>query len=150
MAEPPVNPNHVELFISHKHFDRQIAEVLGRFIEERSAARIKVYLSSSPDFPGPRFGKALNAQLRDALWRTELLILVYTSADQDWSYCMWECGMAAHPHGPNTTLIVFQCGPDIPGPFRTFFGSTLETLTTLSGSRTSYSGTLRSFQKSGP
>ena len=118
MAEPPVNPNHVELFISHKHSDRQIAEVLGRFIEERSAARIKVYLSSSPDFQGPRFGKALNAQLRDALWRTELLILVYTSADQDWSYCMWECGMAAHPHGPNTTLIVFQCGPDIPGPFQ--------------------------------
>src|SRR4051794_27688942 len=105
------------LFISHKHSDRQIAEALGRFIEERSAARIKVHLSSSPDFQGPRFGKALNAQLRAALWQTEFLILVYTSSDQDWSYCMWECGMAAHPQSPNTTLIVFQCGSEMPSPF---------------------------------
>src|SRR6516225_10466614 len=105
------------LFISHKHSDRQIAEVLAQFIEERSTARIKVHLSSSPDFQGPKFGKALNAQLRDALWKTELLILLYTSSDQDWSYCMWECGMAAHPESPNTTIIVFQCGADIPSPF---------------------------------
>jgi len=76
------------LFVSHKHSDRQIAEILARFIEERSAARIKVHLSSSPDFQGPRFGKPLNAQLREALWKTEVLILVYTSPDQDWSYCM--------------------------------------------------------------
>jgi hypothetical protein len=52
------------LFISHKHSDRQIAEVLARFI-----------------------------------------------------YCMWECGVATHPQSPNTTLIVFQCGTDIPTPF---------------------------------
>jgi TIR domain len=106
------------LFISHKHSDRRIAEVLARFVEERSAAGIKVHLSSSPDFQGPKFGKALNAQLREALWKTELLILVYTSADQDWSYCMWECGMAAHPQSPNTTVIVFQCGAEIPSPFQ--------------------------------
>jgi hypothetical protein len=106
------------LFISHKHSDRQIAEVLARFIEERSAARIKVHLSSSPDFQGPRFGKALNAQLREALWKSEALILVYTSADQDWSYCMWECGMASHPQSPNTTVIVLQCGADVPSSFQ--------------------------------
>jgi hypothetical protein len=106
------------LFVSHKHSDRQIAEVLARFIEERSAGRIKVHLSSSPDFQGPRFGKALNAQLREALWKTEVLILVYTSPDQDWSYCMWECGMASHPQTPNTTVIVLQCGADVPSPFQ--------------------------------
>ena len=106
------------LFISHKHSDRRIAEVLATFVEERSTARIKVYLSSSPDFQGPRFGKALNAQLREALWNTEVLVLLYTSSDQDWSYCMWECGMASHPQSPNTTMIVFQCGTDIPSPFQ--------------------------------
>jgi hypothetical protein len=105
------------LFISHKHADGKIAEVLAQFIEERSAAKIKIHLSSSPDFQGPRFGPALNAQLRDALWKTELLILLYTSSDRDWSYCMWECGMAAHPQSPNTTVIVFQCGAEIPSPF---------------------------------
>jgi hypothetical protein len=104
--------------VSHKHCDRAIAEVLARFIEERSAGQISVHLSSSPDFQGPRFGKALNAQLREALWKTEVLVLLYTSSDQDWSYCMWECGMATHPQSPNTTLIVFQCGSDVPSPFQ--------------------------------
>jgi hypothetical protein len=111
MSERPL------LFISHKHADRHVAEALAQFVEERSAARINVHLSSSPDFKGPRFGKALNAQIRDALWQTEVLILVYTSSDQDWSYCMWECGMAVHPQSPNTTLIVLQCGVDVPTPF---------------------------------
>jgi hypothetical protein len=111
-------PRHL-LFISHKHADRQIAKVLGQFIEERTAGQIEVHLSSSPDFQGPRFGKkALNAQIKDALWKTELLILLYTSADQDWSYCMWECGMALHPQSPDTTLIVFQCGTEVPSPFQ--------------------------------
>jgi hypothetical protein len=110
------------LFVSHKHSDYKIAEELALFIEEKSGARIRVHLSSSPDFQGPKFGKALNAQLRDALWQTEVLILVYTSSDQDWSYCMWECGMALHPDSPNTTLIVFQCGADVPSPFQIGLG----------------------------
>jgi hypothetical protein len=106
------------LFISHRHSDSKIAQVLAGFIEERSNGRVKVHLSSSPDFQGPRYGKGLNSQLRDALWNTDVLILVYTSADQDWSYCMWECGVATHPQAPNTNLIVFQCGSDVPAPFQ--------------------------------
>ena len=106
------------LFISHKHSDRRIAEELARFIRARSGGKIKVHLSSSPDFQGPRFGPSLNAQLREALWQTEVLILLYTSEDQDWSYCMWECGMAMHPQSPNTSVVVFQCGLDIPSPFQ--------------------------------
>jgi hypothetical protein len=47
----------------------------------------------------------------------EVLILIYTSSDEDWSYCMWECGVATHPQSPNTAIIVFQCGTDIPAPF---------------------------------
>jgi hypothetical protein len=39
-------------------------------------------LSSSPDFQGPRFGKALNAQLREALWKTEVLILCCRAEQQ--------------------------------------------------------------------
>lgn len=105
------------LFISHKHADSKIARVLADFIEERSSGHVKVHLSSSPDFKGPMYGKGLNDQLRQALWDTEVLILVYTSADQDWSYCMWECGVAIHPQSTSTTVVVFQCGSDVPAPF---------------------------------
>jgi hypothetical protein len=110
--------NEPSLFISHKHADKQIAKVLADFIGERGVGKIKVHLSSSPHFQGPIFGPSLNAQLRQALWKTEALILVYTSEEQDWSYCMWECGMAMHPESPNTNLIVIQCGNDVPAPFK--------------------------------
>ena len=105
------------LFISHKHSDTVIAQTVASFLEERSNGTVRVYLSSSPDFSGPKFGKGLNAQLRETLWQTQALVLVYTSQDADWSYCMWECGVATHPQSPDTSIIVFQCGPDVPSPF---------------------------------
>lgn len=40
------------LFVSHKYSDRRIAEVLARFIEERSAARIRVLCHRVPTFKG--------------------------------------------------------------------------------------------------
>ena len=46
-----------------------------------------------------------------------MLILIYTSSDQDWSYCMWECGVANDSNSPETNIIVFQCGSDYPAPF---------------------------------
>jgi hypothetical protein len=76
-----------------------------------------VYLSSNWTFDGPRFGAGLNSELTTALWNTDAVILIYTSADQDWSYCMWECGVATHPDSPDTRIIVFQCGHDVPTPF---------------------------------
>ena len=106
------------LFISHKHSDSRIAKALAEFLEEKSSARIKLHLSSSPNFEGPRFGASLNEQLRLALWHTDVLILVYTAADQDWAYCMWECGVANDSQSPQTKLIVFQCGADVPAPFK--------------------------------
>src|SRR5215510_8939672 len=98
------------LFISHKHSDSQIAQVFGNFIEARSNGTVKVHLSSSPDFQGPKYGPSLNAQLRKALWETDVLLLIYTSADLDWQYCMWECGVATRADSPNTNIIVVQCG----------------------------------------
>jgi len=106
------------LFISHKHTDHTIAKVIADFIKDEARNEVDVHLSSDPEYQGPRFGPNLNDQLRKILWKTDALILVYTSAEgEDWSYCMWECGAAAHPDSPNTTLIVFQCWRDVPKPF---------------------------------
>ncbi len=105
------------LFISHKHSDAAIARALAEWIRQKSSGGVNIHLSSDPEFEGPKIGKSLNQQLMHALWHTDALILVYTSADEDWSYCMWECGMAADPHSPETNTRVFQCGEDVPAPF---------------------------------
>lgn len=110
-------PDSPLLFISHKHSDAHIAQVVAEFIEAKSNGRVKVHLSSNPDFDGPKFGKNLNTQLRETLWHTNVLILIYTSPDQDWSYCMWECGVANDSQSPDTNIIVFQCGSIAPTLF---------------------------------
>ena len=122
------------LFISHKHTDHAIARVIADFIVDQSRGEVDVHLSSDAAFDGPRFGPNLNAQLRQTLWKTDALILVYTSGeDQDWSYCMWECGAAAHPESPDTTLIVFQCWRDVPKPFADDLRVNARSLTDLEG-----------------
>ena len=110
-------PKERSLFISHKHVDHKIANVLGEFAKERSLGRVKVHLSSDPNFEGPKIGKSLTDQLKQALRNTNTVVLLYTSADQDWSYCMWECGVALDPETEDTNILVLQCGNDVPGPF---------------------------------
>ena len=106
------------VFISHKHSDRSIAEAIARFVKNKSAGNARVYLSSSPDFEGPRFGQPLNSELRHALGESDLVILVYTDDREDWSYCMWECGVAVDPKDErHTSVVVVQCTADEPKPF---------------------------------
>ncbi len=105
------------LFISHRHEDRPIADVLRKFIQARTGGRVTVFQSSSPDAEGPRQGRNVTQELRLALWQTSVLILIYTTRDQDWSYCMWECGVAQIPEPSDTKTIVFQSADQFPEVF---------------------------------
>jgi hypothetical protein len=46
-----------------------------------------------------------------------VVLLVYTTEDQDWSYCMWECGVAMKPDAPQTRIVVLQCAAETPNVF---------------------------------
>ena len=105
------------LFISHKHSDTRIAKVVADFVESRTLGEVSVHMSSDPRYKGPRLGKNINQELCAALYDCNVLLLLYTSADEDWSYCMFECGVATDPQSPRTNIIVFQCGEDVPSPF---------------------------------
>jgi hypothetical protein len=105
------------LFISHKHSDKPIADVIHDFVRDRSGDRVRVFQSSSASAEGPRLGRNLTQELADALWEASMVILVYTSPDHDWSYCMWECGVATDPRSPDTRPVLFQCGDERPDVF---------------------------------
>lgn len=104
------------LFISHKHSDAVIANVLASFVRMWSGGKVEVFQSTSTkEKTGrPAIGGVLRNELMNYLWRTQCLILLYTSPDQDWGYCMWECGVAMHPQSPDTRMVVFVCGPNPP------------------------------------
>jgi TIR domain len=105
------------VFISHRHKDKAIATVISNFLKAQSGGRVGIFQSSSFAGKGPEIGKNLVEQLKQYLWTASVVILVYTAPDQDWGYCMWECGVAMDPRSPDTKVILFQCAGHAPGLF---------------------------------
>jgi TIR domain len=96
-----------KIFISHRLADKPIADVIRNNL--RRWGFNDVYQAGAPG-AGPRVGESLPDELRDALDQASLVILVYTFTDEDWSWCMWECGLATHPRETDATrVIVFRC-----------------------------------------
>ncbi len=104
------------VFLSHKHQDQKLADVVRSFIEERTLGQVEVFQSSEFG-AGLRIGRVLDDELLDKLFRSEVLILLYTTDQRDWSFCMWECGVALDPETRDTEILVFQCTDDVPDPF---------------------------------
>jgi hypothetical protein len=113
----PAGSTRPLLFISHRHGDRPIADVLRKFVTDRSGGRIAVFQSSSAQAENPRVGRELQKELKEHLWAAGVVVLVFTSPEEDWSYCMWECGVATHPASPETKIVVLQCGPRPPSVY---------------------------------
>ncbi len=105
------------LFISHRHADREIADRIRAFVTRSSGNTVAVHQSSSVDAQAPKIGHNVNRELIKALWRADVLVLIYTGRDRDWDYCMWECGVATHAESEETSVIVFQCGRQLPRVF---------------------------------
>lgn len=118
-AEPSRPPGTQEarrpvLFISHRHADYQLADMLRGFIEQR-ASEVEIF-QSSYEGGGPSIGKLLSEDLGQRLSAAEVVLLLYTTPDENWSYCMWEVGVAFNPEREDTRVIVLQAGADIPAP----------------------------------
>ena len=105
-----------QLFISHRHADRRIADVIRKWVGANSGGRVRVFQSSAAAAVGPRIGESLNEELARNLAKADVVILVYTADDHDWQYCVYECGLATklNSHG---RIIVFQCGSRPPRIF---------------------------------
>lgn len=114
----PSGEREPSLFISHKHADRAIADVIREFVYQRTNREVTVFQSSAADSEAPELGRVLSSELKQALWQTGVVVLVYTTDDQDWQWCMWECGVATKPASPDTRIIVFQCSTQSPRVFQ--------------------------------
>jgi hypothetical protein len=101
------------IFISHRHSDKRIADVINKHLRSWNVRGGQIYQSSSPQ-QGTRPGTVLSEDLKKKLAQAHLLILVYTFPDEDWSYCMWECGVATDPETEHTRIIVLQCTESVP------------------------------------
>ncbi|MDH5740153.1 MAG: hypothetical protein OEY77_07500, partial [Nitrospira sp.] len=66
---------------------------------------------------GMTVGQPLIEQLKQALVKAQVVLLIYTFADEDWSFCMWELGVATDPKNEHTNSVVFCCSRDTPKVF---------------------------------
>lgn len=114
-TEDGETPQRPSVFISHRHGDQQIADIVRDFLLSRTGGRVRVYQSTYVG-SGPCVGELLTHELGDELSRSEVVFLIYTVADENWSYCMWECGVAFDPRASDTRIVVLQCARDIPAP----------------------------------
>jgi TIR domain-containing protein len=102
------------IFISHNESDKKIALQIANFIKDESGKGYSVFMSSDPKFKGVRMGEDISVELREAIANCDVFLLLYTRKDVDWSWCMWEWGIASHPSSEKSTMIVLQCGSDAP------------------------------------
>ena len=122
------------VFISHRHPDKAIADVVATFLDERSAGAATIHCSSHTDFRRPTAGDSLAISLKRALGASDVVVLIFTSEAEDWSWCMWECGVATDPNDERPTkVVVLQCGDSVPRPYGEHVRVDVRNLDSLTG-----------------
>jgi hypothetical protein len=105
------------LFISHKHENVKIADVLRDWVEMSTGGSVEVFQSSSDQATFPRAGSDLKQELKNALWHAGAFVMLYTYPHLDWSYCTFEYGVANSSTSPDTRMILLQCCDNVPPLF---------------------------------
>lgn len=114
MPEDGVKPNP-SVFISHRHADREIANVIREWIND-STMGVTVYQSTHVR-DSTRTGDRLAEVLRHQLHDSAVILCPFTGHGPDWSWCMWECGLATDPLAESTRVVILQFSDDFPGPY---------------------------------
>lgn len=107
----------IKIFISHRHADKEIADVLRKHLIYWEIPSEEIFQSSSSMVSAPEAGRGLTEQLVKAVQESKLVFLIYTFEEADWSYAMWEVGLAEGD--ASTNVVVIQCSKvDFPKVFK--------------------------------
>lgn len=96
------------VFLSHRFQDAAIADVIRQQLIRWGVRSEWIFQAGQPGM-GLTPGKPIGNELIDEIRQTDLFILIFTHLDEDWSYCMWELGIATGIDTKQSTVIVLQC-----------------------------------------
>lgn len=114
MAGKKTNKDASTIYIIHRNADKAIGRILKDSLQNWCNGHVKIFQSSDVRGNAPKIGQSLSEAQKRVLSDTDVVFLVYTVADNEWLYCMWESGIATNPSGQSTEILVFQCKNDIP------------------------------------
>jgi len=120
-----MNVSRPSIFISHRHKDKKIADVFREAMEDWSNGGIKIFQSSHTE-TAIRIGDEIDDSIRKAIAESNLVLLIYTFAEDDWTWCMYECGLAQDPESLDTRIVVFQCSDLPPSPLKNLISVRME------------------------
>lgn len=106
----------VELFISHKHEDRDIALKIKEELEVAST-RLSCFVSEHIAYGSDWFDT-----IRANLERADVLLLIFTSSTIQWDWPLYEVGLATNLEDPDRCRIVciYPPGAEPPDPIKAF------------------------------
>ena len=98
------------IFISHKHDDFEIARALASWLQVATRNGVEVFRSSDGFRDGPALGRSLTEEIRNKAHEAAAMFVLYTDAEQDWEWVMFEIGIGLDPSTPETRVVLIQCG----------------------------------------
>lgn len=106
------------VFISYKHEDEEIAKTIADHLNQLASEKLDLVVYSHHEYKGAAFGGSLTEEIARQLLVTEVFFFVYTGKSKDYSWCMYEAGLATDPKSlKGTRIIVFSLVDDVPTVF---------------------------------
>lgn len=99
------------VFVSHKHEDHELASTVARSLRSVSPA-IECFVSGSNIGAGTDW----NREIRDALKRSHLLVLLFTNPTHNWDWCLYEAGLFTRLEEDDVHAVVSLFHPDAGAP----------------------------------
>ncbi len=105
--------DHFQIFISHKHDDREVAETIRRELEELSPL-IKCWVSGSEIVAASDWRR----EIHHGLGQSHLLLLLFTTPAHNWDWCLYEVGlfMRFEETAARAVVCLFDPRGESPGP----------------------------------
>jgi TIR domain len=99
------------VFISHKHEDHEFAATVANSLQSVSTA-VECFVSGSDISAGTDW----NREIRDALKRSHLLVLLFTNPTKGWDWCLYEAGLFTRLDEESVHAVVSLFHPDGSAP----------------------------------
>lgn len=113
-----------KIFVSHKHADADLANVVAEELEGLAPGLIECWVSGQDLTAGVDW----NRQIKAGLAASHLLVLLFTTPAQKWDWCLYEVGLFIRFDEDDITSVVCLFDPEgtTPGPLNQVQGVAAE------------------------
>lgn len=109
-----IQQDHFQIFVSHKHADREVAEAVKKELESLSPGSLRCWVSGHDIVAASDWRREIHHGLADS----HLLLLLFTTPAHNWDWCLYEVGLFMRFDQADVRAVVCLFDPkgESPGP----------------------------------